>query len=198
MFNNFGKKSRRWYGYGILVIATFFLVMLAVVSRLSTQETMISNSSLLTDPFLQLPTETSVQVVWFTDFAGSQHQVLYGNHLEYSVEANTTLLSRMREDSHSKITPSYIKTTQREIWRHEAQISGLTPGIRLPYQVISIRDEQEIKSDIFTLAASPKAATPLKILLTSDHQLKPLVAANLQKVVETIGRVDAVFLPAIW
>nr|WP_041933885.1 metallophosphoesterase family protein [Gloeothece verrucosa] len=154
---------------------------------------MISNSSLLTDPFLQLPTETSVQVVWFTDFAGSQHQVLYGNHLEYSVEANTTLLSRMREDSHSKITPSYIKTTQREIWRHEAQISGLTPGIRLPYQVISIRDEQEIKSDIFTLAASPKAATPLKILLTSDHQLKPLVAANLQKVVETIGRVDAVF-----
>jgi len=33
----------------------------------------------------------------------------------------------------------------------------------------------------------------LKILLTSDHQLKPMTAANLQKVVETVERVDAVF-----
>jgi hypothetical protein len=46
---------------------------------------------------------------------------------------------------------------------------------------------------VFTLAATPAARTPLKILLTSDHQLKPMVAANLQKVVETVGQVDAVF-----
>jgi len=34
--------------------------------------------------------------------------------------------------------------------------------------------------------------TPLKILLTSDHQLKP-DSCQSQKVVETVERVDAVF-----
>ncbi|WP_203457669.1 purple acid phosphatase family protein [Gloeothece citriformis] len=159
---------------------------------------MISNSSLLTDPFLQFPTETTVQVVWFTEFKGDKHQVVYGNNLDYSVDAVTTQLSRVREDSQSNITPTYLKTTKREIWRHEAQITGLTQGERYPYQVISIKDENgnkqaTIKSDIFTLSAAPKADTSLKILLTSDHQLKPLVAANLQKVVETVGRIDGIF-----
>lgn len=194
---NSSKIFRNWHSYVILTIATFFLIILVLVSPLSTQGTMISNSSLLTDPFLQLPTETSVGVVWFTDFAGSEHRVIYGDNLEHSAKVLTTQLSRVREDFNSKITPAYIKTTKREIWRHEAQITGLTPGQRFPYQVISLRneqgDKQEIKSDIFTFSAAPKPGTPLKILLTSDHQLKPLVAANLQKVVETVGRVDAVF-----
>ncbi len=33
---------------------------------------------MLTDPFLQLPTENSVRIVWFTDFIGVEHQVIYG------------------------------------------------------------------------------------------------------------------------
>jgi hypothetical protein len=157
----------------------------------------MSISSLLSDPFLQLPTETSVRVVWFTDFAGSHQRVIYGNSLEQVAEATTTKLSRVREDRNSKIVPGYTQTTAREIWRHEVEVKGLTPGQRVPYQVISLREgdgvREEVKSDIFTLAPNPKPGTPLKILLTSDHQLMPMTAANLQKVVETIGRVDAVF-----
>ncbi|HEY9835378.1 MAG TPA: metallophosphoesterase, partial [Vampirovibrionales bacterium] len=66
--------------------------------------------------------------------------------------------------------------------------------VRVPYQVTSVREDQvEIKGDRFTLAANPEPGSDLKILLTSDFQLKPMTAANLQKVVETVGRVDAVF-----
>lgn len=48
------------------------------------------------------------------------------------------------------------------------------------------------RSDVFQLRVTPTAGKSLKLLLTSDHQLKPLAAANYQKVVETIGQVDAV------
>jgi uncharacterized membrane protein len=179
-----------------LAIVALFLLLWFNLTRIS-GSSMISKSSLLSDPFLQLPTETSVQVVWFTEFVGVSHRVIYGDQLQFLVEANSTQMSRLREDARSQITSGYLKTTKREIWRHQAQIEGLKPGRRLPYQVISVLEAQgeikEITSDIFTLAAKPQADTPLKILLTSDHQLKPLTAANLQKVVETVGRVDGVF-----
>lgn len=149
---------------------------------------------MLSDPFLQLPTETSVRVVWFTDFPGSNHRVVYGEKLDRFVEANTNKLSRVREDQISKTTQTYQQPTIRDIWRHEAVVTGLTSGKRISYRVISVRDGEEIKSRIFNLASLPKPETPLKILLTSDHQLMPMTAANLQKVVETIGQVDAVFL----
>jgi Calcineurin-like phosphoesterase len=77
---------------------------------------------------------------------------------------------------------------------YEAEVTGLTPGIRVNYRVTSItEDNQSISSDIFTLTSLPTPDTSLKILLTSDHQIKPMVAANLQKVVETVGQVDAVW-----
>lgn len=151
-------------------------------------------SSLLSDPFLQLPTETSVRVVWFTEFAGTQHHVVYGDRLERIALATTTKLSRVREDSQSKVKITYEKVTQRSIWRHEAEVNGLGKGERLPYRVVSIDGNRKIESSIFTLSALPQPGTPLKILLTSDHQLMPMTAANLQKVCETVGRVDAVFL----
>ena len=138
---------------------------------------------LLTDPFLQHPTPNSVRVVWFTEFMGTSHWVNYGENLEQSVLATTTQLSRTREDS--PLTPPQ----ERKIWRHEAEVTGLTPNKRIPYQVVS----QEIKSKIFTLQPLPTPDKPLKILLTSDHQLMPMTSANMQKVVETIGHLDAVF-----
>ena len=39
---------------------------------------------LLTDPFLQLPTTNSVNVVWFTEFPGDRHWVLVGDKLAVS------------------------------------------------------------------------------------------------------------------
>lgn len=124
----------------------------------------------------------------------------YGDRLDKKVIATTTKLSRMREDQQSKVGEQvsegtlYQNPTYRDIWRHEAEVTGLTPGVRVPYRVVSVRDDGEvIRTDRFTLAPSPRAGDSLNILLTSDHQLKPMASANMQKVVETIGQVDAVF-----
>ncbi len=155
---------------------------------------------LLTDPFLQLPTATTVQVVWFTEFAGKDHTVSYGSNFQQQVIAKTSKLSRTQEDQHSLVGEQkeqgqvYQKPTPRDIWRHEAIVPNLTPGERIPYKVSSTNnDEVVISSREFTLAPAPRTGEPLKILLTSDHQLMPMTAANLQKVQETISRVDAVF-----
>ncbi len=164
------------------------------------QTNMTSAPKLLTDPFLQLPTETSVRVVWFTEFAGVNHTVTYGENLKQTAKANTTKLSRTREDQDSRVANQtkdgqvYQKPVQRDIWRHEVEVTGLTPGVRVNYRITSALEAGEsVSSDVFSLAATPKSGTSLKILLTSDHQLKPMTAANLQKVVETIGRVDGVW-----
>ncbi|WP_044499586.1 fibronectin type III domain-containing protein [Nostoc sp. PCC 7107] len=161
---------------------------------------MTAAPQLLTDPFLQLPTATSVRVVWFTEFVGNKHTVVYGENLQQTAKATTTKLSRTREDRKSRVGNQtqdgqvYQQPTKRDIWRHEAEVAGLTSGVRVNYRVTSEREDGvSVSSDVFTLAAKPEPGTPLKILLTSDHQLKPMTAANLQKVVETVGRVDAVW-----
>jgi hypothetical protein len=161
---------------------------------------MASAPKLLTDPFLQLPTLNSINVVWFTEFIGTQHLVTYGENLANKAVATTVKLSRTREDQKSRIANQtedgqiYQEIVQRHIWRHEAQITNLSPGIRINYQVTSIREDGEsVSSDIFTLAAAPNPGVAKRILLTSDHQIKPMVAANLQKVVETLGQIDAVW-----
>jgi hypothetical protein len=173
-----------------------FVLCFTVVSVPSLgQITMTSPPHLLTDPFLQLPTPNSVRVVWFTEFPGNQNVVYYGENLEKSTRAITTQLSRTREDQDSKVANQTItQIIKREIWRHEAEVSGLTPGVRVPYRVMSRRaDGASVSSDVFSLAPTPEPGQPLKILLTSDHQLKPMTAANLQKVVETVGQVDGVW-----
>ena len=150
---------------------------------------MLREPKLLTDPFLQLPTENSVRVVWFTEFSGSRHIVAYGDNLSQIVTATTTKLSRTREDG----SKQRLKPTIRDIWRHEAEVTKLTPNIKVSYRVTSVREDgQSVSSDLFSLAAKPPRGSSLKILLTSDHQLKPMTAANLQKVVEIVG-IDAVF-----
>ena len=153
-----------------------------------------SSATLLSDPFLQLPTSDSVRVVWFTEFPGDRSYVKHGRQLEQETEAKTTKLSRTREDQQSLVESEYTQPTVRDIWRHEALITGLAPNQRVPYQVVSVKGKETISSEEFTLASNPKPSTPLKILLTSDHQLMPMTTANLQKVEETIDKVDAVFL----
>ena len=161
---------------------------------------MTSPPQLLSDPFLQLPAETSVRVVWFTEFAGSRHIVTYGKNLAQTALAKTSKLTRTREDQESRVGNQtedgqvYQNPVLRDIWRHEAEISGLTADTRVSYYVTSVReDDASVSSNLFTLAPKPSSGKPMKILLTSDHQIKPMVAANLQKVVETVGRVDAVW-----
>lgn len=183
------NRLTRWFAAVILVSICVILMKLATAE----QPLMTSVPQLLSDPFLQLPTENSVRVVWFTEFAGSGHTVSYGKDFSRNAIATTTKLSRTREDQKSVIDIQYKQPTIRNIWRHEAEVTQLNPHIRLPYRVTSVREDgKSVSSNEFTLAAKPEAGKPLKILLTSDHQLKPMTAANLQKVVE-MGKVDAVF-----
>lgn len=185
-----------------IVLFWYYLVLYLTVVNVSYlgRATMISPPQLLTDPFLQLPTENSVSVVWFTEFAGDKHLVIYGDKLDQTSPAKTAKLSRTREDQLSRVASQtengqvYQQPVKREIWRHEAEVTGLTPGVAVPYYVSSIQEDgKKVNSEVFTLAPSPKPGTPLKILLTSDHQLKPMTAANLQKVVETVGKIDSVW-----
>ncbi len=183
----------------LLSAVSVFAMQLNNLPSRDTSSNLASNSdidntlTLLTDPFLQLPTDSSVQVVWFTEFEGAEHIVNYGKDL--TVQAATTKLSRTREDSDSRVQDrAFLEVTPRDIWRHEATVTGLKPGFHLPYSVTSRdRTGQTAISNEFTLAPNPPRDRSLKILLTSDHQLKPMTPANLQKVADTVGRVDAVF-----
>lgn len=156
---------------------------------------------LLTDPFLQLPEEESVRVVWFTEFEGSLHYVETGEAFAYVHPATSRRLTRMAEDNRSWIGTQrqdgslFPQRTDREIWRHEAIVAGLTPGERTPYRIVSRNGTgQSARSGPFSLAPLPLPGQPLKILLTADHQVRAGLTPNLQKVEETVGRLDAVFL----
>ncbi len=196
MFKRFTSPSLL-AAIGLAVLTALALI---VPSFSRTPPPMTSDAQILSDPFLQLPSENSVRVVWFSEFAGTRHAVQYGKELEKEAIAATRQLSRTQEDQKSRVGEQtkegalYQKAIARPIWRHEAEIEGLVPGQRVPYRVTSLREDgAKVSSATFTLAPLPPAGKPLKILLTSDHQLMPMTAANLQKVVETVGQVDAVF-----
>lgn len=189
--------SRQYSSQNLLRFGALFSLILFLAGQMIS---LPSQLQLLSDPFLQLPTETSVRVVWFTEFAGSQHFVKYGQNFNQIVFASTTQLTRTREDQNSKVGEQrekgsiYQQPTPRKIWRHEAEVTGLIPGVKLPYFVTSISENnQTIESDRFILSPQPKPETGVKILLTSDHQLMPMTAANLQKVAETIPQLDGIF-----
>jgi hypothetical protein len=175
------------------LIALFCGVIVTVLPTLVTATTPIP-PSLLSDPFLQNPTRDSVQVVWFTEWEGIGHRVDYGENLSQTAIATSQRLSRTREDAQSYLPQPPSQVAERPIWRHQATILGLKPDVKLPYRAVSDFSKfQSVQSDHFQLSALPSGDRPLQILLTSDHQLMPMVAANLQKVRETVGQVDAVF-----
>lgn len=161
----------------------------------------VEGPQLLTDPFLQQPGPDSVQVVWFTEFAGDRHWVVWGDRWQHQTPATSLRLSRTREDRRSNLPPAVAARQpegatvwERPIWRHQAIVSGLQPGQPVPYRVVSAWGDRLVESQPYTLAPLPLPGQPLKLLLTSDHQLKPMVAANLQQVVATVGTIDGVLL----
>jgi len=190
--NSQGSSRNLWF-FAVLILIILLLGLIL--------QSFLNKPKLLTDPFLQLPTTNSVRVVWFTEFSGTRNIVAYGENLSKIATANTTKLSRTREDKDSHISDEMkqgITGTNpiiRPIWRHEAEVTNLIPGVRIPYLVTSERkDGASVSSKIFSLSPTPAAGIGLKILFTSDHQLMPMTAANLQKVAETIDKVDAVFM----
>jgi hypothetical protein len=184
-----------------IAIATLLaIIFTGMLTHPMSSPAIASSLTLLTDPFLQLPTADSVRVVWFTEFEGDRHWVEYGPTLNQTAIASTSKLSRVREDQSSRVVEQRSaqmidpKPVFREIWRHEAEVIGLKAGERWPYRVVSVAgDRGSVTSQEFTLTPLPTPGQALQILLTSDHQLKAMTAANLQKVVETVGRVDGIF-----
>ncbi len=152
----------------------------------------------LSDPFLQNPKVNSVEVVWFTNFQGQQHELCYGDRFEHKVTAISSRLERMREDHQSFVLEQkgdgsvYRAVGPREVWRHQAT-AAIPAGVTYPYRILSSDNDIQLTSNTFSLTALPEEGRKLKILLTSDHQLMPRVALNLQKAAEVAGRIDAVF-----
>lgn len=159
--------------------------------------------SLLTDPVLLWPEADRVRVVWFTAFPGRTHVVVVGDRpvgatsagavaLEDepgTFKATTTPLSQLFEDADSRVPGQpYDTLTPRPVWRHVAEVTGLAPGLRTPYRVVSIDvDERAAMSDMFSLAPTPPTGAGQRVLITSDHQLGAMTAANLAKAAEVAG-----------
>lgn len=160
------------------------------------------DDGLLTAPILQSPSSEAVNVVWYTAFLGSDHTLIYGDHLGHRATATSTKLTRMLEDTDSQLHPASVNqlgfpsasgVRHRSVWKHQATATNLTPGLRVPYLVESVRDDGEhFRSRAYSLQPLPAPGHPLKILLTSDQQNRPMSAANYQKAYETVGPLDAV------
>ena len=147
----------------------------------------------LSEPMLQLPGTDSVRVVWFTEFEGQGHAVRYGAELDREVAASTTKMSRMYEDASSQVTGrSFAGVTERDIWRHEATVTGLKAGERLPYVAVSQNDGQGLRSAQNQLQPLPAAGQATRLLLTSDLQLKKMASANYAQVAATMAPIDGV------
>jgi hypothetical protein len=154
----------------------------------------------LSDPMLQNPQADSVRVVWFTEGEGGEHYVRAGAMFERRFDAVTTPMTRMLEDRDSQvfqtITAGLDTPGRRRIFRHEATVTGLTAGTRVPYVAISaLPNGTTVRSETFSLQPLPRNGQALRLLLSSDQQNFPMAAANFQKVEETFGQVDAVLFP---
>lgn len=80
------------------------------------------------------------------------------------------------------------------VWRHEARVTGLVPGVSARYVVVDRTMAGDVRlSPIHRLQPLPPAGAPLRIFLTSDHQAFPMAAANIRKLADIAPKIDAVF-----
>ena len=155
-------------------------------------------NELLTEPILAIPTYTSVTVEWYTESEGADNKVLLyengvHNGVTREIKASTYKLSRIR----GGITEATCNdaTKKRDVYKHRAVVRDIPEytgksNQRVPYRVIS----DDANSKVYTLTAKPQQGSDIKLLLTSDLQIKNMCAANMQKVEETVGMVDAVII----
>ncbi|BCB92109.1 metallophosphoesterase [Phytohabitans suffuscus] len=164
---------------------------------------------LLCEPYLLDPRQGGVYVVWHTEEHGQHAAVLAGKSVagmsdEEALEAatgqrragsgwrrfdaDTARLSRTREDAASGVPGrAYSAVVDRHVYRHLADVSGLPSG-RTPYRVVSVDHRgRATVTPAYSLAPAVPSKKPVKLLLTSDHQLKDMTPANLEKVAQTVG-----------
>ena len=83
----FRRLKNRPIPFASVFLCVFCLTL--IYGCLPNSQPVAEASSLLTAPFLQLPTENSVRVVWFTEFPGEQNTVAYGDNLKQITDATT-------------------------------------------------------------------------------------------------------------
>ena len=165
--------------------------------------------ALLTEPYLQNPTERAVSVVWLTNFYGRDHRVVVerrgqreNRRKDNSPEskggsvhkAETIRLERLLEDAQSKLERDIPVVSQRLAYRHEAEVPGLMEGARYRYWVESVADDGRVlRAGPYRLKSLPAAGRPLTILLTSDQQERFNTLASYQKAAERFPELDAIF-----
>ncbi|HTF11277.1 MAG TPA: metallophosphoesterase [Asanoa sp.] len=125
------------------------------------------------EPYLLDPFEDGVHVLWHTA-APATGAVLLG---ERRVEATSSALVTPHDDDGIRAT----------VYRHWSEVRGLGAG-RTPYRVVSVfADGAVAESKTYTLAPAVPPGEPVRLLLSSDHQMWRNTPANLAKVAETVG-----------
>lgn len=157
------------------------------------------NDQLITDPMLTGPGEGEISVVWYTTVPGDGHRVVFGDALDAEVAATSYRMTQLFEDEQSDVLGRRVAppregevVMEQEIYRHEARITGLEANRRVPYYAVTTINDVDFKSEVFTLQPLPSPDQPVKLLITSDQQNRAMAPANFEKVVETVGKVDAV------
>ncbi|GIG87089.1 metallophosphoesterase family protein [Plantactinospora endophytica] len=175
------------------------------------------STPLLCEPYLLDPGPTEGYVAWHTEEPGTGQFVLVGAGVTAMsprqareaatgdrpsgpgwrrFAAETQALSRTREDAESLVPGRHYPTvTHRPVYRHLARITDLPPG-RTPYRVVAFdgRGRGTVTAP-YSLAPAAPTGTGVRLLLSSDHQLKTMTPANLEKVAETVGvRLDGVLM----
>ena len=116
-------------------------------------------AQILSEPMLQNPGPADVRVVWFSELSTGRHTVRIGPTFDTEYVATTTRMSKMMEDSSSqvfqKITSNLTTPQMRAVFRHEARITGLVAGKRVPYVAISEVGGQLARSGQYTLQPLP-------------------------------------------
>lgn len=111
--------------------------------------------------------------------------------------ADSMRMSRTAEDADSVLSDAPAEEdgiVSRDIFRHEATVTGLEDAGEVDYRVVSVFEGTPMLSDTFALEDAKTADEDANILLTSDHQAKNNTPANLEWAETVIGDIDAVFM----
>ena len=121
-------------------------------------------ADLRTPPFLQSATPTSVWVVWETEGTGDSH-VAFGPTADLGSTATAS-----------------TRATEQDGHLHEAQLTELTPGSRVYYQVVT----GDLEGPVLSLITPPAEAggEPFRVVAMSDMQRAQAYPDKFREIVE--------------
>ncbi|GAA1865530.1 metallophosphoesterase family protein [Asanoa iriomotensis] len=126
------------------------------------------------EPYLLDPSPDGVHVLWHTGAPATGAVLLGGGR---RVAATSSALVTLHDDDGVRAT----------VHRHWSYVDGLGAG-RTPYRVVSTFANGAVQeSPEYSLAPAVPPHTPVRLLLSSDHQMWRMTPANIAMVAETVG-----------